>query len=251
MTSIQKVIKQTKEDITILREAFEFVTDEKFRIVNKTFTREYIGLLTLKYSMWAFHSYNEDEYLEFLKKLTTGEIESEDVIFEEFRPMVENVNLKSTEILDRLDYSLKFLGENFDIPLPQKLMPKYRNQKISVTNESYQLEKLIEELELFITRVHLLQNNIDSFKENKGKESIDEYKNVWIEKLTQNQFNELLSELIKYFGVEKNEEKFIQVVQLKQRYTKLKRDEQLGTKNGDEMNIELNKITKTILEIIK
>jgi len=165
--------------------------------------------------------------------------------------MIKNINLESIETLDRLDYSLKFLIENFDIPLPQKVMPKFGGQKISVTNEYFELDKLIEDLELFITRVEMLQKNIQIFKENKGQNSIEDYKLLWIEKLTQNQFNELLSELIKYFGIEKNKEQFIQVVQLKQRYNKLIKDEQLGIRNNDEIAIELNKITKSILEIIQ
>lgn len=248
MASIKKIIEQTKTDIKTLHKAHEFTAQEKF-------TSFYSGLMhhevrSLRYSLWAYFSFNENDYLAFLQDLKLGKIQGGSH-FDDFKPMIDKPNLDSVEILDRLDYSLNFLGENFDIPLPKGLRPQHSGQKNSVTNERYRIEKLIKDLEFYITRLETLQKNIESFKGNNDQNSLEEYKNAWVEKLTKNQFDELLSELIKYFEVRKNEEQYFQAIQLKQRFNKLKSDEQHGIKNGDEINIELNKITKAILELIR
>lgn len=249
-SSIHKLIQQTKEDINTLKMAYEFTTNREFDSVNNIKISSFLhSYCDLEYMMWVYHSFNRLEYTDFLKKVVSEEIDLGSG-FDKIKPMRNSPNFKSIEIIDRLDYSLSFLNKNFDIRLPSKVMPKNPNGKISITNEYYEYSELIIELELYISRIEMLQTNIDGFKSSTAEKSSELYRNEWIEKLTQNKFNDLLSELIQYFRINKEDDNFLKAVQLKQRFNKFKSEEQLNTINKQDLETEFNKITKAILEII-
>lgn len=239
LSSIKKIAEHAKEDINILKLAYNFATDEKFNL-NISSNVSIVGFITIEYVTWVYYTFNETEYHDFIIKVKNKEIEIGNPIFGDFNPMNENVSQQSIELLDRLDYELNYLGKNFDIPLPTKFKPKYQDQRNSVRNEIYNIKELIKELELFILRVEMLIDNIVKFDLNDDEKSIEIFKSEWIKMLTNNKHHELLNELIRFYELSNDKNKVFKLILLSQRYNKINNEQQLGIKETEKIDIRLD-----------
>lgn len=250
-SAAKKIAEQAKKDIEILRKALEFVHDEEFKRSGEIalYPEQLIGAGGIEYILWAHLNFNGKQYIEFLKQFTVKEWNEKMLFWGNFKKNPKKLNYRHLEILDRVDYSIKFLSKKFDILLPSKMNSEWNNQVVSVRNSGYYLEEIVNELEIFINRIINLLTNINRLTNN-NEDKNEQHKTEWIEKLTKNKHVELLSEMIKFYQINQEKDKFFKLILLKQRLFKLKDESQLSTRANDEMDIELNKITKAILEIM-
>jgi len=245
---VKKIAAQAKDDIEVLVQANSFAHKKEFSAIKNFSASQVVMTGSVEYLVWCYLAFNEEEYIDFLKKLdgkTNGWVS-----WKKFRNLGNDTKLRDIEIIDRIDYSVKFLSKQFDLPIPSLMKERIEGMPISIKNTPYYAKRLIEELVFFINRVLMLISNIERFHTDKYN-NISQFKNEWIQKLTKNKHAELLNEMLQFYQINKVDEKLLKTISLLQRLNKLKDEKHSFTRDNDKLDIELNKITAAILEIIK
>lgn len=250
LESYKKINVKLSTDLEFIENAYSEIENLTQQITSNYSKKNY-KIVTISYALWAKFSYpTGEEYEDFLKShieyANSGRFGSD--IF--FGREIENPNSEALHLIDRVNFYLKYLNNNFDVKVPSSLVSNSDEKEISITYTFFNPLQVIADLKAFTTRVEKMIKHLEEISILENGDLFEAVNNDWIKKISENRFDELIPEMISFYKSEGDIDKIKLITQISQRYYILKKDNQKGIRPQENLDSERNKISSALIDII-